>query len=123
VALRIRWLILGLDQRPSHFWAQRPNHFSAAVRPLRLPTARRCATLGGDMSQHERKHDAAAVELAAGWIAICATCGWVGDTYGSREKAAADSARHVAEAPAEPALAFLADARRPTGARPGADAA
>jgi hypothetical protein len=77
------------------------------------------------MSQQEKRHDAAAVELAAGWIAICATCGWVGDTYGSREKAAADSARHVAEAPAtsQSALAFLADARRPAGTRPGGDAA
>jgi hypothetical protein len=76
------------------------------------------------MHQHQRKHDAAAVELAAGWIAICATCGWVGDTYGSSEKAAADSARHIAEAPAtEPALAFLADARRSKASRPGADAA
>jgi hypothetical protein len=51
------------------------------------------------MQKQERKHDAAAVELAAGWIALCATCGWVGETYGSREQAAADSARHVAEAP------------------------
>jgi hypothetical protein len=77
------------------------------------------------MSQQERKHDAAAVELAAGWIAICATCGWVGDTYGSREKAAADSACHVAEAPAmpQPALAFFADARRPAGGSPGTGAA
>ena len=83
-----------------------------------------CATLAVGMPQHERKHDAAAVELAAGWIAICATCGWVGEAYGSREKAAADSARHVAEAPTTaPPLAFLADARRPADTRPGADAA
>jgi hypothetical protein len=68
------------------------------------------------MEQPKRKHDAAPVELAAGWIAICATCGWVGETYGTEQKAAADSARHVAEAPAnrEPALAFLGDAKRAT---------
>lgn len=51
------------------------------------------------MQQPERQHDAAPVELAAGWIAICATCGWVGETYGTREQATADSARHVEEAP------------------------
>jgi hypothetical protein len=67
------------------------------------------------MQQPERQHDAAPVELAAGWIAICATCGWVGETYGSREKAAADSARHVAESPPdrEPVLAFLGGSKRP----------
>lgn len=87
-----------------------------AVRPFRLPAAQRFATLLA-MQQQERKHDAAAVELAAGWIAICASCGWVGETYGTQEKASADSARHIAEAPAESAapLAFLADARRPRG--------
>jgi hypothetical protein len=58
-------------------------------------------TLAGKMRKQERKHDAAAVELAAGWIALCATCGWVGETYGSREQAAADSDRHVAEAEAQ----------------------
>ncbi|HEY1852988.1 MAG TPA: hypothetical protein VGG40_00245 [Solirubrobacterales bacterium] len=63
---------------------------------------------------HERQHDAAPVELAAGWIAICATCGWVGETYGSRQKASADSDRHVAEAPLGPGpLAFLGD-RQPS---------
>ncbi|HEY2717266.1 MAG TPA: hypothetical protein VGI73_13685 [Solirubrobacterales bacterium] len=69
------------------------------------------------MQKQERNHDAAAVELAAGWIALCATCGWVGETYGSREQAVADSDRHVAEAPTgdTPALAFLADSRRPPG--------
>lgn len=73
-------------------------------------------TLAGRMQEQERKHDAAAVELAAGWIALCATCGWVGETYGSREQAAADSARHVEEAPTgAQALAFLGDARRPPG--------
>jgi hypothetical protein len=71
----------------------------------------------GKMERSERKHDAAAVELAAGWIGLCATCGWVGETYGSRQKADADSARHVTEAPTdpEPGLAFLSDAR----GRPG----
>jgi hypothetical protein len=66
------------------------------------------------MSEPEPKHDAAAVELAAGWIAICATCGWVSESYGPEQKAVADSARHVAEAPAPEgtALAFLVDARR-----------
>jgi hypothetical protein len=66
------------------------------------------------MEQPERQHDTAPVELAAGWIAICATCGWVGETYGSREKAAADSTRHIAETPQdrEPILTFLGDAKR-----------
>ena len=53
------------------------------------------------MEQQERKHDAAAVELAAGWIALCATCGWVGETYGSEQKAGADCARHIAESPSD----------------------
>jgi hypothetical protein len=66
------------------------------------------------MPEPEPKHDAAAVELGAGWIAICATCGWVSESYGPEQRAVADSARHVAEAPAPEAttLAFLADARR-----------
>jgi hypothetical protein len=61
------------------------------------------------MEQLERNHDAAAVELAAGWIALCATCGWVGETYGSQQKAVADCARHAAETASgsEPARAFL----------------
>lgn len=60
------------------------------------------------MEKPDRKHDAAPVELAAGWLAICATCGWVGETYGSEQQAAADSDRHIAEpeAGAEPRLAF-----------------
>ena len=77
------------------------------------------------MQQPERQHDAAPVELAAGWIAICATCGWVGETYGTQQKAAADSARHIAEAPSDgkPALAFLGEAKRPRRDSPSADAA
>ena len=77
------------------------------------------------MQQPERQHDTAPVELAAGWIAICATCGWVGETYGSREKAATDSARHIAEAPRdrEPVLAFLGEGKRPRREPPSADAA
>ena len=53
------------------------------------------------MKQTERQHDAAAVELAAGWIALCATCGWVGEAYGSEQKAASDCARHIAAAPSD----------------------
>jgi hypothetical protein len=67
------------------------------------------------MEEQERKHDTAPVELAAGWIALCATCGWVGETYGAEQKAAADCARHIAESPSdrrEPALAFLGDTKR-----------
>lgn len=66
------------------------------------------------MEQTERQHDAAPVELAAGWIALCATCGWVGETYGSEQKADSDCARHIAEAPPEhePDLAFLGSAKR-----------
>jgi hypothetical protein len=55
------------------------------------------------MEQQERKHDAAPVELAAGWIALCATCGWVGETYGSEQQAGADCARHIAESPSDQA--------------------
>ena len=69
------------------------------------------------MPEPERKHDAAAVELAAGWIAICASCGWVGESYGSEERAAADCGRHIAEAPTAPrtVLAFLSDSPRRRG--------
>jgi hypothetical protein len=65
------------------------------------------------MERNERQHDAAPVELAAGWIALCATCGWVGEAYGSEQKAASDCARHIAEAPVEPEpdLAFLGGRR------------
>ncbi|MGD9736454.1 MAG: hypothetical protein AB7V58_12760 [Solirubrobacterales bacterium] len=77
------------------------------------------------MEQSERAHDAAPVELAAGWIAICATCGWVGETYGTQRQAAADSARHVVEAPRgrDSVLAFLGEDRRPRRDSPSADAA
>lgn len=60
------------------------------------------------MQQREREHDAAPVELAAGWIAICATCGWVGEAYGSQQKATADSARHIAESPRDRGDLFAA---------------
>lgn len=49
------------------------------------------------MEKPKREHDAAPVELAAGWIAICATCGWVAESYGTQQRAEAESARHVAE--------------------------
>ena len=77
------------------------------------------------MDQPERTHDTAPVELAAGWLAICATCGWVGETYGSQHQAAADSARHITEAGAEsrPTLAFLGDRRRGGRDFPSAGAA
>jgi hypothetical protein len=60
-----------------------------------------------------RQHDAAAVELAAGWIAICASCGWVGESYGNEEQASAASSGHIAAAAdePEPTLGFLADSR------------
>jgi hypothetical protein len=92
----------------------RRRQFSTAVRPFALRRCGGSANLAGVMQQRERNHDAAAVELAAGWIAICATCGWVGETYGSGQKAEADSAHHIAEAPSGPesALVFLADAPR-----------
>jgi hypothetical protein len=78
------------------------------------------------MDKPERTHDAAPVELAAGWLAICATCGWVGETYGSQQKAAADSARHIAAAASgenQSSLAFLGDRRRPGRDFPTAGAA
>ncbi len=66
------------------------------------------------MEQPEHKHDAAAVELAAGWIALCATCGWVGEAYGSREQAAADSERHIDQAPTgDQAAGMVAMSARP----------
>lgn len=49
----------------------------------------------------ELKHDADAVHLAEGWIGLCATCGWVGHAYGSRDQARAESTRHVADAAAD----------------------
>lgn len=48
--------------------------------------------------ERELRHDADAVHLAEGWIGLCATCGWVGQAYGSEEQARTESARHVAEA-------------------------
>lgn len=50
------------------------------------------------MPDPQRPHDAAAVELAAGWIALCASCDWVGESYGSEQQASAASERHIAEA-------------------------
>lgn len=61
----------------------------------------------------ELKHDADAVHLAEGWIGLCATCGWVGHSYGSRQEASAESARHVAEAAASAESPDLGPAAAP----------
>jgi len=50
------------------------------------------------MPEPHRHHHAAPVELAEGWIGICATCGWVSRDYGSEQRASAESASHAANA-------------------------
>lgn len=50
------------------------------------------------MQELQRHHHAEPVELAEGWIGICATCGWVSRDYGSEQHARSESARHVVNA-------------------------
>lgn len=50
------------------------------------------------MRQLHRHHHAEPVQLAEGWIGICATCGWVSRDYGSQQHATAESASHTANA-------------------------
>jgi len=50
------------------------------------------------MQELRRHHHAEPVELAEGWIGICATCGWVSRDYGNERHAAVESARHTANA-------------------------
>lgn len=50
------------------------------------------------MQKLHRHHHAEPVELAEGWIGICATCGWVSRDYGSEQQARSESAGHVANA-------------------------
>jgi hypothetical protein len=50
------------------------------------------------MQKLHRHHDAEPVQLAEGWIGICATCGWVSRDYGSEQQARTESAGHVRNA-------------------------
>ena len=50
------------------------------------------------MQELRRHHHAEPVELAEGWIGICATCGWVSRDYGNERHAATESARHSTNA-------------------------
>jgi hypothetical protein len=50
------------------------------------------------MQELRRHHHAEPVELAEGWIGICATCGWVSRDYGNERHATAESASHTANA-------------------------
>ena len=47
-----------------------------------------------DMRDH-RDHDAVPVQLADGWIGICATCGWLGESHDSVVEADDESRRHA----------------------------
>lgn len=60
-----------------------------------------------------RHHHAEPVELAEGWIGICATCGWVSRDYGSEQHASAESASHTANAGECLGHAFRRRAPRP----------
>lgn len=71
------------------------------------------------MQELRRHHHAEPVELAAGWIGICATCGWVSRDYGSERHAAAESARHAANAAECLSPSFRRDWRRDGSARRG----
>jgi hypothetical protein len=50
------------------------------------------------MQELQRHHHAEPVELAEGWIGICATCGWVSRDYGNERHATVESSRHSANA-------------------------
>lgn len=70
-----------------------------AVRPMPLRTPVLAANLLPPMNHlHRRHHHAEPVQLAEGWIGICATCGWVSRDYGSEQHASAESASHTANA-------------------------
>jgi hypothetical protein len=69
-----------------------------AVRPPPLWPLDIRVILSAAMQKLHRHHHAEPVELAEGWIGICATCGWVSRDYGSEEQARSESAGHVANA-------------------------
>ena len=50
------------------------------------------------MQDLHRHHHAEPVQLAEGWIGICATCGWVSRDYGSEQHARSESSRHSVNA-------------------------
>ena len=50
------------------------------------------------MRERPLEHDAVPVHLTDGWVAICATCGWVGENRGSKPVAAKDAEQHVLQA-------------------------
>lgn len=64
-------------------------------------------------------HHAEPVQLAEGWIGICATCGWVSRDYGSEQHARSESSRHVVNAAECLHRAFRRHGRRPGTARRG----
>jgi len=71
------------------------------------------------MQELQRHHHAEPVELAEGWIGICATCGWVSRDYGNERHATAESARHVANAAECLAPSFRRHGRRSAASRRG----
>lgn len=71
------------------------------------------------MQELHRHHHAEPIELAEGWIGICATCGWVSRDYGSEQHARSESSRHAANAAECLGSSFRRHARRPAHARRG----
>lgn len=70
------------------------------------------------LRRKHREHEAEPVQLAQGWIGICAGCGWVSRDYGSEEQAAGECASHVANAAEFLDLRFKrATSRRASGRR------
>jgi hypothetical protein len=47
------------------------------------------------MEHPEKKHDAEAIRMTKGWLALCATCGWVGQNYRSKDEACDEVDEHV----------------------------
>lgn len=71
------------------------------------------------MQELHRHHHAEPVQLAEGWIGICATCGWVSRDYGSEQHARGESARHAVNAAECLHPAFRRHAPRARPARRG----
>jgi hypothetical protein len=69
------------------------------------------------MQQLHRHHHAEPVQLAEGWIGICATCGWVSRDYGTEQHARSESSRHSANASECLQSSFRRHPRRGPGRR------
>lgn len=74
------------------------------------------------MQELRGHHHAEPVQLAEGWIGICATCGWVSRDYGSEEHARVESSRHADNAGECLHRSFRRHSRRPSAPRRGCGA-